>query len=478
VLRRLGVGWTRARRAEAGQGTLEYVGILAAAAVLIALVIATVASPQVRTEVVDGVRSAACQITGQSGCEQGSGGGAGSSTTDGSSTRGGTDEGSTDEGSGCEGLLGCAWGGVKQVGSGAFNIGKGAVDDVVGVVDLIKDPGSIVDAGKYIWQNPGDAAKQMVWDDESDGMWGRGDHGGAVGRTIWNVGSWFIPGVNIARAGSKVGKLGQLADVAKLTKLSDEAAAAARKADDALARGDLDGAQKADDEARQKAADEARQKADEAAEQARKQGCPIAARLPGAVDDATVLSLPAGDAGGDRLLSTAPLHLAAHLIHAGGNGECGDAQDAARRADEDADAAQDAVDDATTVATGGGIGLTDDAVSSAYQGMRSGGGHAIRHLREEGLIPDSGSLASQVRQFEELTTPILQSPSSSFDWRLGGTASRAFAGTVNGKNVVVFVATEGPFKGRVLSAVVPDANQAAQWGCHDPIARGALVERQ
>lgn len=110
------------------------------------------------------------------------------------------------------------------------------------------------------------------------------------------------------------------------------------------------------------------------------------------------------------------------------------------------------------------IGFADDAVGSAYQGMRSGGGHAIRHLRDKGLISNSGSLASQVSQFERLTSPILRSPSSTFDWRLGNTLTRGFAGEAGGQQVVVFVAKEGPYQGRVLSAVVPDANQMAQWG--------------
>lgn len=116
------------------------------------------------------------------------------------------------------------------------------------------------------------------------------------------------------------------------------------------------------------------------------------------------------------------------------------------------------------VATKGAIGFSDDAVGSAYQGMRSGGGHAIRHLRDEGLISNSGSLASQVSQFENLTSPILRSPSSTFDWRLGNTLTRGFAGESRGRQVVVFVAKEGPYQGRVLSAVVPDASQMAQWG--------------
>jgi YD repeat-containing protein len=115
-------------------------------------------------------------------------------------------------------------------------------------------------------------------------------------------------------------------------------------------------------------------------------------------------------------------------------------------------------------ASRGAVGFADDAVASAYQGMRSGGGHAMRHLMDEGLMPNSGSLASRAQIFEDLTSPILRNPSHSFDYRLGDTLSRAFAGQVGGRDVVVFVAKEGLYQGRVLSAVVPDANQLVQWG--------------
>jgi hypothetical protein len=88
----------------------------------------------------------------------------------------------------------------------------------------------------------------------------------------------------------------------------------------------------------------------------------------------------------------------------------------------------------------------------------------MRHLMDEGLIPNSGSLAARARLFEDLTSPILRSPAKTFDWKLGNTASRAFAGVAGGKRIVVFVAKEGPYQGKVLSAVVPDAGQVAQWG--------------
>jgi hypothetical protein len=88
----------------------------------------------------------------------------------------------------------------------------------------------------------------------------------------------------------------------------------------------------------------------------------------------------------------------------------------------------------------------------------------MRHLMDEGLIPSSGSLASRAGLFEDLTSPILTNPAKTFDWKLGNTATRAFAGEVGGKQVVVFVAKEGPYQGKVLSAVVPDAGQITQWG--------------
>ena len=88
----------------------------------------------------------------------------------------------------------------------------------------------------------------------------------------------------------------------------------------------------------------------------------------------------------------------------------------------------------------------------------------MRHLVDEGLIPNSGSLGSRAAVFEDLTSPILTNPARAFDWRLGNTATRAFAGEAGGTRVVVFVAKEGPYQGRVISAVVPDADQIAQWG--------------
>jgi RHS repeat-associated protein len=110
------------------------------------------------------------------------------------------------------------------------------------------------------------------------------------------------------------------------------------------------------------------------------------------------------------------------------------------------------------------IAFTDDTVGSAYQGLNRGGGHAIRHLAKEGLIPRTGSLASQVSAFKDLTATILKSPLATFNWKVGATQARAFAGQSGGVPIVVFVAREGPFQGRVLSAIVPTAEKMVSMG--------------
>ena len=88
----------------------------------------------------------------------------------------------------------------------------------------------------------------------------------------------------------------------------------------------------------------------------------------------------------------------------------------------------------------------------------------MRHLIDEGLIPNAGSLEARAELFKKLTSPLLLRPVKTFDWKVGGTQARGFAGYAGGKRVVVFVAKEGPYQGRVISAVVPDAKQVAQWG--------------
>ncbi|MFI0424447.1 RHS repeat-associated core domain-containing protein [Spongiactinospora sp. 9N601] len=110
------------------------------------------------------------------------------------------------------------------------------------------------------------------------------------------------------------------------------------------------------------------------------------------------------------------------------------------------------------------IGFTDDTVGSAFANMRGGGGHAMRHLVDEGIIPNQGSVAHKAGIFQEKVSPVLRNPSKSFNWKMGGTQARAFAGKVDGRTVVVFVAKEGDYQGNVISALVPSPQNMVKWG--------------
>ncbi len=318
------------RRRDDGQVTAEYLGVI----VLVALVIAAVTAVLVLPgggPIAGGLRSAVCRIAGL-GCGDGA---TGSITAPGVvPARAPAPAGAPAESSDCHGFWGCTWGGVKQVGSGFYNVGKGAVDDVTGLFGLVGHPGRLLDAGKYVVAHPLDAGKQLIWDNESSKMWDDGDYGGSIGRTAWNVGSWFIPYYDIGKAGSKVGKLGELGKLgevadklADLGRLADDAGTMAKTAEEAAARGDLAAADKA--------AAQARADADAAKARAREAGCPVAAGLIPGRRAGLVLA-----GGGGRLgAASVPLAFGPRAGVAG----CGDAEDAAARADQQADAAEAAL---------------------------------------------------------------------------------------------------------------------------------------
>lgn len=88
----------------------------------------------------------------------------------------------------------------------------------------------------------------------------------------------------------------------------------------------------------------------------------------------------------------------------------------------------------------------------------------MRHLIDEGLIPNAGSLQARAKAFEELASPIITKPTKAVDWSVGDTATCAFAGQAGAKDAVVFVAKGGPYQGRVVGAIVPDANQVKAMG--------------
>ncbi len=106
-------------------------------------------------------------------------------------------------------------------------------------------------------------------------------------------------------------------------------------------------------------------------------------------------------------------------------------------------------------------GMSVEGAGDATKGMNRGGGHAIRHF-EGTLIPNTGSLASRVDAFGDVVRPILQNPDHVAAWKIGGVNGNAYVGTTsNGRQVVVIIANEGPYTGKVLSAFFPDADQLA-----------------
>ena len=214
---------TRGRTDEQGTTAVEYVAILALIAVVAAAAVGAVSSQQAALQ---GFRGAVCAVFTGPGCDL-------ATSVSAEPETGGIPPGppapapapapADDEG--CRGFGDCA---VAFGGQVLGGIGDAIWDEVTGVWGLVTDPTGIIDAGAYIWENPGDAARQLVWDDESAEGWAAGDYGEAVGRTVWNVGSWLIPGYGVGKAGSvfgDAGRVGRLGD--EVAGQVDEAAAAA-----------------------------------------------------------------------------------------------------------------------------------------------------------------------------------------------------------------------------------------------------------
>ncbi|MFE2942101.1 Tox-REase-5 domain-containing protein [Streptomyces sp. NPDC059255] len=201
------------------------------------------------------------------------------------------------------GFFGCAWDRGTQVVKGVFV--DGVWGDLTGIFDLV-DPET--------WSGMADYGGQLgdKWTQDSKGAtdkWKDGDYLGALGDwgeasvktvvkvgddvfvgdevrdrwnngektraatdVVWNVGSLFIPGYDVAKVVGKVGKLGKLGKIAEeVAQAATDAGDAARRARKAAEAGDVEGARKA-----AKEADEA---ADRAEEQARRTGCTLAAVL-------------------------------------------------------------------------------------------------------------------------------------------------------------------------------------------------------
>ncbi|MEU2145562.1 Tox-REase-5 domain-containing protein, partial [Streptomyces globisporus] len=198
------------------------------------------------------------------------------------------------------GFFGCAWDRTTQVFKGL--VVDGIWGDISGIIDLFKPEtwSGLVDYGKQLgdqWVKESSGAGDKwadgdylgaLWDwggasvntvitvgddifvgDEVRERWNNGEKTRAVTDVIWNVGSLFIPGYNVAKVVGKAGKLGKLGKVAsEVADAAGDASTAARRARQAADAGDLDGVRKA-----AKEADEA---ADSAEDAARRTGCAIA----------------------------------------------------------------------------------------------------------------------------------------------------------------------------------------------------------
>ncbi|MFE1297397.1 Tox-REase-5 domain-containing protein [Streptomyces sp. NPDC058731] len=224
------------------------------------------------------------------------------------------DDGKDDEG--CGGFFGCAWDKVSQVGKGLFV--DGVWGDVTGIFSLFDGDtwSGMADYGEQLgrqWVQDSEGAGDKwnkgdylgaLWDwggasvntvvkvgddifvgDEVRERWNNGEKTRAVTDVVWNVGSFFIPGYDVAKVVGKVGKLGKLGKVAaKVAEAADKAGDAAKRARKAAEAGDAAEAGRA-----AKEADEA---ADAAEEEARRTGCVIALRPagPGAAPDGAGLT--------------------------------------------------------------------------------------------------------------------------------------------------------------------------------------------
>ena len=194
----------------------------------------------------------------------------------------------------CRGVVSCIAHGAGIMASSQWNLDKAIIDDAEGLGDLALHPGSLKDAASYIRHHPWDAARRMIWDDQSTKLWHNGNHVGAATRTLYNIGSWFIPGPDLLKATGKLGKLGKAgraadktAELSRLSRAAHDATTAADRAQRLATKGDYDGARRA--------ANKAHRKADQAKTEARKKGCRSAGlALPGpAVATATLAALPA-----------------------------------------------------------------------------------------------------------------------------------------------------------------------------------------
>lgn len=334
--------WTAGRsRRDAGASATEYAGLLLVAALVVGLLVAMVPA-----KVMTPTKSAICTIFSGDNCGRSPTGGNGQNGATGPGTTNGPGGSSTSGNGGGNSsnpnwnspyagmnpanqawsalgdqignFFGGLGNGVKQAAQG---LGGAAWDDVKGFGDLFAHPMNAVKGIGHIVTHPVDTIEHLVWDDGSRQAWHDHQPVKAIFRGVWNVGSWFIPGYDLGKLGSKIGKFGKAADEAgKLGKLTEAAAKAEKAADDAeraAKAGDAQGAARA--------AAAARKDADDAAAEARKNGCKLVGLGPPRLLDH---ALSFGRFGG-------PL-----LLHAPSGDPCRNASEAAAARDRAARAAE------------------------------------------------------------------------------------------------------------------------------------------
>ena len=353
---------------ERGTTSAEYLGVI----VVVAAIISALTLSPVATTIGSGLSAAVCRITGQSGCTTRQ---TAAPTTTPSTTPGtpppptpgdapldapldapAVDPGPpltvavTDDPNSCDGALDCTGNALAGFAHGAWT---GLRDEATGTWSLITDPGQLVDAGKAIWDDPLNAGRQLVWDDESAAMADQGDTAGAAGRTTWNIGSWFLPGIDALKI-SKLEKITKLSKITKLAEIAEKLTALTRKAETAAAKAEeaAKAGRKAEAET---AATEARKAADDAKKETEGLNCPLALPPPGG---------PATHGGGGH----GPVMAAAPRTTRLATDESPCAVAAA--ADDDASRAENAAEDIGGAREIAVAELTDGTVAAAKPGLQ------------------------------------------------------------------------------------------------------------
>lgn len=284
------------------------------------------------------------------------------------------DEGNGGEEEECSGFFGCTLDQLGQVGEGLFV--DGIWGDVTDLWDTVVHPidtvSGIVDYGKSLgdkWSTDSkDAGDKWADGDYFDALtdwggasvntgvsvlddmfvgeevretWNRGEETQAATTVIWNVGSLFIPGYDVAKVAGKSSKLGKLGKLAQaIAETADKAKDAAGRARKAAGLGDAKGARKA--------ADEAQEHADDSVEKAEEHGsCTIALGAAGLVpyEGAGAGREPSGVPGSGTGILAAGHAESPLIVLAAGNEECeGEEADKARDAQKEADDADRAAD--------------------------------------------------------------------------------------------------------------------------------------